>query len=124
MKLIFGSVLIVVAGFSVNKYVFSSKAYDGVTAVTDVVANYPVDLFEFKKTMHGYAHHLCYKNEARLTSQDVTTSECITNHDKKQNECEGKVFRLAPLSLETKAEILDYSKQYTECTLPYKHILG
>ncbi|ATC82418.1 MULTISPECIES: hypothetical protein [Pseudoalteromonas] len=124
MKLIFGSILIVVAGFSVNKYVFSSKAYDGVATITDLVANYPVDLFEFKQTMHGYAHHLCYKNEERLTRQNVTTSDCISNHDDKQSECENKVFRLAPLSLETKAEILDYSKQYTECTLPYKRIMG
>ncbi|WP_338363184.1 hypothetical protein [uncultured Pseudoalteromonas sp.] len=124
MKLIFGSLLIVVAGFSVNKYVFSSKAYDGVASITDLVANYPVDLFEFKQTMYGYAHHLCYKNEKSLSRQHISTSDCILNHNNKHSECENKVFRLAPLSLETKAEILDYSRQYTECTLPYKHIMG
>ena len=124
MKLIFGSLLIVVAGFSVNKYVFSSKAYDGVASITDLVANYPVDLFEFKQTMYGYAHHLCYKNEKSLSRQHISTSDCILNHNNKHSECENKVFRLAPLSLETKAEILDYSRQYTECTLPYKRIMG
>ncbi|MGK0516760.1 MAG: hypothetical protein ACI9W0_003197, partial [Gammaproteobacteria bacterium] len=39
-------------------------------------------------------------------------------------ECEKKVFRLAPLNLESEVEVLDYSRQYTQCTLPYKYILG
>lgn len=46
-----GSIVIIVAGFSVNKYVFSSKVYDGVTTVTDIVAIYPVNIFDFKQTL-------------------------------------------------------------------------
>lgn len=65
-----GSIVIIVAGFSVNKYVFSSKVYDGVTTVTDIVAIYPVNIFDFKQTLQNYA------------------------------------------------------KQYTQCTLPYKYIIG
>jgi hypothetical protein len=61
-----GFIIIVAVGFSLNKYVFSSKTYDGVTNITDIVSNYPVDVFDFKKTMEGYAHHLCYKNESIL----------------------------------------------------------
>ena len=89
MKLLFGSVLIIIAGFSVNKHVFSSKAYDGVTTVTD-----------------------------------VTVSDCLSHHDEKKLECEIKVFRLAPQNLESEREVLNYSREYTQCTLPYKYILG
>ncbi|MBQ4798903.1 hypothetical protein J8L73_07135 [Pseudoalteromonas sp. MMG006] len=124
MKLLLGSILIIAAGFSINKYVFSSRAYDGVTAVTDVISVYPVNIFDFKKAMEGYAHHLCYKNEATLNTQNVTVKECLSQYENKKLECEKKVFRLAPLNLETEVEVLDYSRQYTKCTLPYKYILG
>ncbi|GEB71485.1 hypothetical protein PC2016_1495 [Pseudoalteromonas carrageenovora] len=124
MKLFLGSILIIVAGFSVNKYVFSSKAYDGVSTVTDIISVYPVNMFDFKKTMEDYAHHLCYKNEATLNTQHITVTECLSQHENKKLECEKKVFRLAPLNLESEVEVLDYSRQYTQCTLPYKYILG
>ncbi|MDP2564257.1 hypothetical protein [Pseudoalteromonas marina] len=124
MKLLFGSVLIIIAGFSVNKHVFSSKAYDGVTTVTDVISAYPVDMFDFKKTMKDYAHHLCYRNSDALNTQDITVSDCLSHHDEKKLECEIKVFRLAPQNLESEREVLNYSREYTQCTLPYKYILG
>ncbi|MDO6637529.1 hypothetical protein Q4540_15565 [Pseudoalteromonas carrageenovora] len=124
MKLFLGSILIIVAGFSVNKYVFSSKVYDGVSTVTDIISVYPVNMFDFKKTMEDYAHHLCYKNEATLNIQHITVTECLSQHENKKLECEKKVFRLAPLNLESEVEVLDYSRQYTQCTLPYKYILG
>jgi len=124
LKLFLGSILIIAAGFSINKYVFSSKTYDCVSTVTDVITVYPVDMFDFKKTMAGYAHHLCYKNEATLNTQHVTVNECLSQYENKKLECEKKVFRLAPLNLETEVEVLDYSRQYTQCTLPYKYILG
>ena len=111
-------------GFSVNKYVFSNKAYDDVTSVTDIISNYPINMFDFKQTMRDYAHHLCYKNEDTLISQHITVTDCISKLDDKKTECEKKVFRLAPLNLESKGEVLDYSRQYTQCTLPYKYILG
>jgi len=124
LKLFLGSILIIVAGFSVNKYVFSSKAYDGVSTVTDIISVYPVNMFDFIKTMEDYAHHLCYKNEATLNTQHITVTECLSQHENKKLECEKKVFRLAPLNLESEVEVLDYSRQYTQCTLPYKYILG
>ncbi|MEM5531386.1 hypothetical protein [Pseudoalteromonas arctica] len=124
MKLLLGFIIIIVAGFSVNKNLFSNKAYDDVTSVTDIITNYPVNMFDFKQTMQDYAHHLCYKNEDTLTSQHITVNDCISKLDDKKIECEKKVFRLAPLNLESKGEVLDYSRQYTQCTLPYKYILG
>ncbi|MEM5509073.1 hypothetical protein WNY98_09355 [Pseudoalteromonas sp. AS71] len=124
MKLLLGFIIIIVAGFSVNKYVFSNKAYDDVTSVTDIISNYPINMFDFKQTMRNYAHHLCYKNEDTLISQHITVTDCISKLDDKKTECEKKVFRLAPLNLESKGEVLDYSRQYTQCTLPYKYILG
>ncbi|ATC86654.1 MULTISPECIES: hypothetical protein [Pseudoalteromonas] len=124
MKLLLGFIIIIVAGFSVNKNLFSNKAYDDVTSVTDIITNYPVNMFDFKQTMQDYAHHLCYKNEDTLTSQHITVTDCISKLDDKKIECEKKVFRLAPLNLESKGEVLDYSRQYTQCTLPYKYILG
>ncbi|HDY90627.1 hypothetical protein WNY79_08055 [Pseudoalteromonas sp. AS84] len=124
MKLLLGFIIIIVAGFSVNKYVFSNKAYDDVTSVTDIISNYPINMFDFKQTMRDYAHHLCYKNEDTLISQHITVTDCISKLDDKKTECEKKVFRLAPLNLESKGEVLDYSRQYTQCTLPYKYILG
>ncbi|MBA6409478.1 hypothetical protein H4J63_09075 [Pseudoalteromonas sp. 5Ae-yellow] len=123
MKLLLGFIIIV-AGFSVNKNLFSNKVYDDVTSVTDIITNYPVNMFDFKQTMQDYAHHLCYKNEDTLTSQHITVTDCISKLDDKKIECEKKVFRLAPLNLESKGEELDYSRQYTQCTLPYKYILG
>jgi hypothetical protein len=124
LKLLLGFIIIIVAGFSVNKNLFSNKAYDDVTSVTDIITNYPVNMFDFKQTMQDYAHHLCYKNEDTLTSQHITVTDCISKLDDKKIECEKKVFRLAPLNLESKGEVLDYSRQYTQCTLPYKYILG
>ncbi|MBH0018790.1 hypothetical protein I6F40_00170 [Pseudoalteromonas sp. SWXJ133] len=124
MKLLLGFIIIIVAGFSVNKNLFSNKAYDDVTSVTDIITNYPVNMFDFKQTMQDYAHHLCYKNEDTLTSQHITVTDCISKLDDKKIECEKKIFRLAPLNLESKGEVLDYSRQYTQCTLPYKYILG
>ncbi|WP_165735002.1 hypothetical protein [Pseudoalteromonas sp. C8] len=124
MKLLLGFIIIIVAGFSVNKNLFSNKAYDDVTSVTDIITSYPVNMFDFKQTMQDYAHHLCYKNEDTLTSQHITVTDCISKLDDKKIECEKKVFRLAPLNLESKGEVLDYSRQYTQCTLPYKYILG
>ncbi|NMP01423.1 hypothetical protein HHE94_01610 [Pseudoalteromonas arctica] len=124
MKLLLGFIIIIVAGFSVNKNLFSNQAYDDVTSVTDIITNYPVNVFDFKQTMQDYAHHLCYKNEDTLTSQHITVTDCISKLDDKKIECEKKVFRLAPLNLESKGEVLDYSRQYTQCTLPYKYILG
>lgn len=124
MKLLLGFIIIIVAGFSLNKYVFSNKAYDDVTSVTDIISNYPINMFDFKQTMRDYAHHLCYKNEDTLISQHITVTDCISKLDDKKTECEKKVFRLAPLNLESKGEVLDYSRQYTQCTLPYKYILG
>lgn len=124
MKSFYGFIFIIIAGFLVNKYVLSSKAYDGVTKVTDIISSYPINVYDFKKTMADYAYHLCYKNEGVLSNHNISISECVDNHDERKLDCDKKVFRLAPLNLETKEDVLDYSKQYTQCTLPYKYILG
>jgi hypothetical protein len=124
LKLLFGSIVIIVAGFTVNKHVLSHKAYDGVTAVTDIIPTYPVNIFDFKRIMQDYAHHLCYKNEGALTAQHISVGDCISKHDDKKTACGKRIFRLAPLNLESEGEVLDYSRQYTKCTLPYKYILG
>jgi hypothetical protein len=124
LKLFFSAVVLIIAGFSVNKYVFSNKAYDDVTVVTDMISAYPVNMFDFKHTMQNYAHHLCYKNEETLSFQHISVDECLSKLDATKAECERKIFRLAPLNLESEREVLDYSRQYTQCTLPYKYILG
>ncbi|WP_409425366.1 MULTISPECIES: hypothetical protein [unclassified Pseudoalteromonas] len=122
MRLIMFVVVIIISGFAVNKYVFSTKMYDDVSNVTDLVSDYPVDLFKFKKIAQNYAQHLCYTNEAVLAGLDISSRECVDVHDEMQNECTKKVFRLAPLNMTSKKELIEYSNQYARCTLPYKNI--
>ncbi|MBQ4832379.1 hypothetical protein J8L70_03910 [Pseudoalteromonas sp. MMG010] len=124
MKLIFGSTCIFIAFFSVNKYVFSSKVYEGASLVTDIISSYPVNIFDFKETMDKYAQHLCYVNEEVLEFQNVSIDECITQHENNKAQCADKIFRLAPLNLQSKDIVLDYSQQYKHCALPYKYIVG
>jgi hypothetical protein len=104
--------------------VFSSKVYEGVSSVTDIIPSYPINVFDFKNTMAKYAEHLCYKNEAALEFQHISIEECIANHDSLKQQCADKIFRLAPLNLDSKNVVLNYSQQYKRCTLPFKHILG
>ncbi|WP_193155414.1 hypothetical protein [Pseudoalteromonas aliena] len=124
MKLLFYVVIFAVAAFSVNKYYLSGKIDSEALTVADVIVSYPVNIFDFKQTMADYAHHLCYKNEDVLSYQDISARECVNNHDDRKPDCESRIFRLAPLNLKTKEEVIDYSKQYTQCTLPYKYIMG
>ncbi|HCP96771.1 MAG: hypothetical protein CMK62_14775 [Pseudoalteromonadaceae bacterium] len=111
-----------ISGFAVNKYVFSSKMYDGVSNVTDLVSEYPVDLFKFKKVAQNYAQHLCYTNEGVLAGINVSSSDCVAAHDEMQDQCTDKVFRLAPLNIDSKKELIEYSNEYSRCTLPYKNL--
>lgn len=122
MKLLFGLIIIVAVGFSINKYVFSTKIYHGATNITDVVPDYPVNLLDFKHIVRDYVYHLCYKNADTLAYHHVSIDECLSNYEVKKLECDEKVFRLAPLNLVSQTEILDYSRQYTKCILPYKYI--
>lgn len=122
MRIILFLVLIIVSGFAINKYVFSSKMYDDVSNVTDLVSEYPVDLFKFKKIAQNYSQHLCYVNEGVLAGINVTSSDCVDTHDKMKSECTAKVFRLAPLNINSKEELIEYSNEYSRCTLPYKNI--
>ncbi len=122
LRIIIFLVVIIISGFAVNKYVFSSKMYDGVSNVTDLVSEYPVDLFKFKKVAQNYAQHLCYTNEGVLAGINVSSSDCVAAHDEMQNECTKKVFRLAPLNIDSKKELIEYSNEYSRCTLPYKNL--
>ena len=122
LRIIIFLVVIIISGFAVNKYVFSTKMYDDVSNVTDLVSSYPVDLFKFKKIAQNYAQHLCYTNEGVLAGIDVSSRDCVATHHEMQNECTEKVFRLAPLNLDSKKELIEYSNEYSRCTLPYKNI--
>ena len=122
LRIIIFLVVIIISGFAVNKYVFSSKMYDGVSNVTDLVSEYPVDLFKFKKVAQNYAQHLCYTNEGVLAGINVSSSDCVAAHDEMQDQCTDKVFRLAPLNIDSKKELIEYSNEYSRCTLPYKNI--
>lgn len=122
MRIIFFLGVIGISGFAINKYVLSSKMYDNVSNITDLVSGYPVDLFKFKKMAQDYSRHLCYKNRGVLAGADVSSSECVATHDKMQNQCTEKVFRLAPLNIESKKELIEYSNEYSRCTLPYKNL--
>ena len=122
LRIIIFLVVIIIIGFAVNKYVFSSKMYDGVSNVTDLVSEYPVDLFKFKKVAQNYAQHLCYTNERVLAGINVSSSDCVAAHDEMQDQCTDKVFRLAPLNIDSKKELIEYSNEYSRCTLPYKNI--
>ena len=122
LRIIIFLVVIIISGFAVNKYVFSSKMYDGVSNVTDLVSEYPVDLFKFKKVAQNYAQHLCYTNEGVLAGIKVSSSDCVAAHDEMQDQCTDKVFRLAPLNIDSKKELIEYSNEYSRCTLPYKNL--
>ena len=122
LRIIIFLVVIIISGFAVNKYVFSSKMYDGVSNVTDLVSEYPVDLFKFKKIVQNYAQHLCYTNEGMLAGINVSSSDCVAAHDEMQDQCTDKVFRLAPLNIDSKKELIEYSNEYSRCTLPYKNL--
>jgi|TARA_Y100000746_G_scaffold25341_1_gene19377 hypothetical protein len=122
LRIIIFLVVIIISGFAVNKYVFSSKMYDGVSNVTDLVSEYPVDLFKFKKVAQNYAQHLCYTNEGVLAGINVSSSDCVAAHDEMQDQCTDKVFRLAPLNIDSKKELIEYSNEYSRCTLPYKNL--
>ena len=122
LRIIIFLVVIIISGFAVNKYVFSSKMYDGVSNVTDLVSEYPVDLFKFKKVAQNYAQHLCYTNEGVLAGINVSSSDCVAAHDEMQDQCTDKVFRLAPLNIDSKKELIAYSNEYSRCTLPYKNL--
>ncbi len=122
LRIIIFLVVIIISGFAVNKYVFSTKMYDGVSNVTDLVSEYPVDLFKFKKVAQNYAQHLCYTNEGVLAGINVSSSDCVAAHDEMQDQCTDKVFRLAPLNIDSKKELIEYSNQYSRCTLPYKNL--
>ena len=122
LRIIIFLVVIIISGFAVNKYVFSSKMYDGVSNVTDLVSEYPVDLFKFKKVAQNYAQHLCYTNEGVLAGINVSISDCVAAHDEMQDQCTDKVFRLAPLNIDSKKELIEYSNEYSRCTLPYKNL--
>ena len=122
LRIIIFLVVIIISGFAVNKYVFSSKMYDGVSNVTDLVSEYPVDLFKFKKIAQNYAQHLCYTNEGMLAGINVSSSDCVAAHDEMQDQCTNKVFRLAPLNIDSKKELIEYSNEYSRCTLPYKNL--
>jgi len=122
LRIIIFLVVIIISGFAVNKYVFSTKMYDGVSNVTDLVSEYPVDLFKFKKVAQNYAQHLCYTNEGVLAGINVSSSDCVAAHDEMQDQCTDKVFRLAPLNIDSKKELIEYSNEYSRCTLPYKNL--
>ena len=122
LRIIIFLVVIIISGFAVNKYVFSTKMYDDVSNVTDLVSGYPVDLFKFKKIAQNYAQHLCYTNERVLAGINVSSSDCVAAHDEMQDQCTDKVFRLAPLNIDSKKELIEYSNEYSRCTLPYKNI--
>lgn len=122
LRIIIFLVVIIISGFAVNKYVFSSKMYDGVSNVTDLISEYPVDLFKFKKIAQNYAQHLCYTNEGMLAGINVSSSDCVAAHDEMQDQCTDKVFRLAPLNIDSKKELIEYSNEYSRCTLPYKNL--
>lgn len=124
MKYIFLSCLISVVAFIVIKYGFSSNNFSNTRSVADVYHQYPVDLVDFKLTLIDYVEHVCEKNEAKLESYNDDVSECINSHRESKKSCTVKVFRLAPMKLQTRDELIQYWQEYKECTLPYANIMG
>ena len=57
-----------------------------------------------------------------LLSTGRTVNGCMQAHDVKRTECEGVIFNLAPLTINNREDLLDYTKRYTRCTLPYKDL--
>jgi len=124
MKYIITSILLFVIYFSVNKYGVSANSFDDSSNVSDAFNIYPVNLVDFKLTLVKYIHHVCEKNEERLTQMKSDVSECISAHDLAKDKCEVKVLRLAPFNIENKEDLDEYGQDYQQCTLPYKNLVG
>ncbi|MCQ8876812.1 hypothetical protein NQT69_02020 [Pseudoalteromonas shioyasakiensis] len=124
MKYIFITSLLSVAVFIVTKYGFAESHFDETTHISDAYNEYPVDLIDFKLTLVDYVRHVCEENEETLKAFDKDVSDCINSHAKAKQACTVKVFRLAPMKLSSRDELIQYWQEYKECTLPYLSIVG
>lgn len=124
MKIVVASVLVFVVGFSIKKYVVSASTFDKANNIADVMKEYPVDLIEFKLVLKKYIDHVCEQNGEYLERLKSNSDSCINEHQQAKQECISRVFRLAPLKINTESEVKQYGQDYKNCALPYKDIVG
>lgn len=124
MKYLFLANIFLVIVFSINKYAFTANNFHNAKDISDVYHDYPVNLIDLKLTVSKYIVHLCEENEPVLSRYKSDVDECINAHNRSKRECLGKIFRLAPMNIDTAQEVARYGQEYKLCTLPYKNFIG
>lgn len=119
MKYILLIALIVAAGYYYHRQSTAESNARALALLIEKVEYQDVDLFALKEALAKRVYAICANNEAMLLESGRSVGNCMEGHDIKRVECEGRIFRLAPLSISNRSELLDYSKRYVRCALPY-----
>ncbi|WP_462158444.1 hypothetical protein [Pseudoalteromonas sp. GB56] len=122
MKYIILIALLVGSGYYYHRYTTTQDNAKALGVLLEEVEYDSVDLFDLKDANIKQIYAICAQNEEMLLGSGRSVSACMQEHDVKRPECESTIFRLAPLTIESKAELLDYSKRYLRCALPYKDL--
>ncbi|MEO2266017.1 hypothetical protein V1358_01535 [Pseudoalteromonas sp. YIC-656] len=123
MKYILLIALIVGGGYYYHRYTTTQDNSQALALLLDeVVEQGSVDLFDLKDANVKRIYAICAQNEEMLLGSGRTVSDCMQAHDVKRAECEEVIFRLAPLTIDSREDLLDYTKRYLRCTLPYKDL--
>ncbi|MEM0514475.1 hypothetical protein WCN91_03325 [Pseudoalteromonas sp. YIC-827] len=122
MKYIVFIAALVAAGYYYLEHTRSQTNASALNKVLSEARQGEVDLFALKDALKKHVYAICDSNSTMLLESERSVSDCEQLHDIKQAECNEQVFRLAPLSIAERDEVLDYAKRYVRCALPYEDL--
>ncbi|MFY8273418.1 hypothetical protein AAEU32_04775 [Pseudoalteromonas sp. SSDWG2] len=122
MKYVLLIILLAGAGYYYHRYTTTQDNEQAMQLLLEQIEYQNVDLFELKDASVKRVYAICANNEEMLLQSSRSVESCMQAHDSKQPQCAEHIFRLAPLSIESRKDMVDYAKRYTRCTLPYKDL--
>ncbi|WP_105198904.1 MULTISPECIES: hypothetical protein [unclassified Pseudoalteromonas] len=110
------------AGYYYLEHTRSQSNASALNLVLSEARKGEVDLFALKDALTKHVYAICDSNSSRLLESERSVSDCEQLHDIKHAECNERVFRLAPLTITDRDEVVDYAKRYVRCSLPYEDL--
>ncbi len=118
MKYVIALVALVAAGY----YFYEGYKLDNDRAafsdLMDQVEYEPVNLFDAKNAIFNYAQVSCHDAKEGLEEKGSSVNDCLDYQQSYKNECETKIFRLAPMNFSDRNELADYGRRYRKCIMP------
>ncbi len=105
-------IIALIAGYIVYDQHESEARQNAFNTLIETIDEQPLNQFEIKSTLFTQVSARC---ETVSIEDEERAKECLNLVSSYKNECDKKVFRLAPIEFSDSENLMVYSERYQKC---------